>query len=220
MFDEQPDGDPHGECAAEIARLNQALGNLLARIHRDGGRPLDLRVVPLGWARKQDLLTYAPCWMAYTVKPAPENGHEPVALYSQDQLDAATERLRDALAWYADEALASPSTPAAPTVAPDSLQVTAQPVGEVVGTHKVGFAELATVAWEAGMPPLGTKLYTTPPPPADARGSEALRSALERVTHNFRLMLAGKPVRDARETLGEVDAAIAASQAAPQEPKP
>lgn len=22
MYDEQPDGDPHGECAAEIARLN------------------------------------------------------------------------------------------------------------------------------------------------------------------------------------------------------
>jgi hypothetical protein len=25
MFDEQPDGDPHGECAAEIARLTAAL---------------------------------------------------------------------------------------------------------------------------------------------------------------------------------------------------
>lgn len=24
-FDEQPDGDPHGECAAEIARLTEAL---------------------------------------------------------------------------------------------------------------------------------------------------------------------------------------------------
>ena len=23
MFDEQPDGDPHGECAAEIARLTE-----------------------------------------------------------------------------------------------------------------------------------------------------------------------------------------------------
>ena len=25
MFDEQPDGDPHGECAAEIERLRQLL---------------------------------------------------------------------------------------------------------------------------------------------------------------------------------------------------
>jgi hypothetical protein len=25
MFDEQPDGDPHGECAAEIHRLQAAL---------------------------------------------------------------------------------------------------------------------------------------------------------------------------------------------------
>lgn len=25
MFDEQPDGDPHGECAAEIERLSMAL---------------------------------------------------------------------------------------------------------------------------------------------------------------------------------------------------
>lgn len=25
MFDEQPDGDPHGECAAEIHRLQDAL---------------------------------------------------------------------------------------------------------------------------------------------------------------------------------------------------
>lgn len=26
MFDEQPDGDPHGECAAEIHRLHELLG--------------------------------------------------------------------------------------------------------------------------------------------------------------------------------------------------
>lgn len=25
-FDEEPDGDPHGECAAEIQRLTQLLG--------------------------------------------------------------------------------------------------------------------------------------------------------------------------------------------------
>lgn len=37
---------------------------------------------------------------------------------------------------------------------------------------------------------------------------EALRSALERVTANYRLTLAGKPVRDVTETLGEADAAL------------
>ena len=38
----------------------------------------------------------------------------------------------------------------------------------------------------------------------------ALRQALERVTANFRLMLAGKPVRDVSETLAECEAALAA----------
>lgn len=31
MFDEQPDGDPHGECAAEIHRLQEALRRLVDR---------------------------------------------------------------------------------------------------------------------------------------------------------------------------------------------
>lgn len=30
MFDEQPDGDPHGECAEEIARLNAELDKCVA----------------------------------------------------------------------------------------------------------------------------------------------------------------------------------------------
>lgn len=32
MFDEQPDGDPHGECAAEIHRLEQQVAAQQARI--------------------------------------------------------------------------------------------------------------------------------------------------------------------------------------------
>ena len=32
MFDEQPDGDPHGECAAEIQRLREALAYCRASI--------------------------------------------------------------------------------------------------------------------------------------------------------------------------------------------
>ena len=33
MFDEQPDGDPHGECAAEIARLSAELEKCAAALH-------------------------------------------------------------------------------------------------------------------------------------------------------------------------------------------
>lgn len=31
-FDEQPDGDPHGECAAEIARLNAEVARLKSEL--------------------------------------------------------------------------------------------------------------------------------------------------------------------------------------------
>jgi hypothetical protein len=44
----------------------------------------------------------------------------------------------------------------------------------------------------------------------EAMTDSALRQALERVTANFRLMLAGKPVRDVSETLAECEAALAA----------
>ena len=40
-FDEESDGDPHGECALEIHRLRAHLGNLLAVLHGDGGHYLD-----------------------------------------------------------------------------------------------------------------------------------------------------------------------------------
>ena len=46
MFDEEPDGDPHGECAAEIHRLqslNKKLADVLQAIINDG---LHCDVVP------------------------------------------------------------------------------------------------------------------------------------------------------------------------------
>ena len=43
----------------------------------------------------------------------------------------------------------------------------------------------------------------------------ALRSALERVTWCFRLLLSGKPVRDAAETLAEADAALSSRATEP-----
>jgi hypothetical protein len=50
---------------------------------------------PIAWARKQDLLQRDPCFMAYIDKPAAENGHEPVALHSQDQIEAAVAAERE-----------------------------------------------------------------------------------------------------------------------------
>ena len=36
MFDEQPDGDPHGECAAEIHNLRHLLGQCYAKLMKFG----------------------------------------------------------------------------------------------------------------------------------------------------------------------------------------
>ena len=36
MFDEQPDGDPHGECAAEIANLRHLLGQCYSKLMKFG----------------------------------------------------------------------------------------------------------------------------------------------------------------------------------------
>lgn len=33
-FDEEPDGDPHGECAAEIARLTELVSWAYSKLHR------------------------------------------------------------------------------------------------------------------------------------------------------------------------------------------
>lgn len=38
MFDEQPDGDPHGECAAEIHRLTKLLTKIAECTHGDPSR--------------------------------------------------------------------------------------------------------------------------------------------------------------------------------------
>jgi hypothetical protein len=41
---------------------------------------------PIGYAQQQPLLEYAPMTMLYAMKPAPENGFEAFALYSEDQV--------------------------------------------------------------------------------------------------------------------------------------
>lgn len=55
-----------------------------------------LTVRPVGWARRQDLLQRDPCFMAYEAKPHAENGYEPVALYTEDQLLHELQRLAQA----------------------------------------------------------------------------------------------------------------------------
>ena len=46
---------------------------------------------------------------------------------------------------------------------------------------------------------------------AENEALRPLREALSRVTHNFRLLVAGKPVRDVAETLAEADNALSES---------
>jgi hypothetical protein len=52
-----------------------------------------LTVAPVAWARRQDLLQRDACFMAYEAMPAAENGHEPMALYTEDQLLHELQRL-------------------------------------------------------------------------------------------------------------------------------
>lgn len=55
-------------------------------------------IAPVGYARAQDLLLYSEVWAGYSNKPADENGHPPVALYTQDQVDMLLTALRAQLA--------------------------------------------------------------------------------------------------------------------------
>lgn len=52
-------------------------------------------IAPIGYARAQDLLLYREVWAGYSNKPADENGHPPVALYTQDQVNAMLAALRE-----------------------------------------------------------------------------------------------------------------------------
>jgi hypothetical protein len=75
------------DLAIAIAREVDAV--LAARQAPDSRDAAAVLPPPIGYARKQDLLTYSPAWMAYSAKPAAENGHEAVALFSEDQVRAA-----------------------------------------------------------------------------------------------------------------------------------
>ena len=41
MFDEQPDGDPHGECAHEIRRLQEIVRWAYSKLHNQHFRSVD-----------------------------------------------------------------------------------------------------------------------------------------------------------------------------------
>jgi hypothetical protein len=61
---------------------------------------------------------------------------------------------------------------------PAPFPLAGEPVGEIVGTEKRGFALMTVVRWEPGFNrvAVGTKLYAAPPPAADAV-SEAMTDA-------------------------------------------
>jgi hypothetical protein len=77
----------HGELPGIV--ICETCRELAARQAPDSRDAAAVLPPPIGYARKQDLLTYSPAWMAYSAKPAAENGHEAVALFSEDQVRAA-----------------------------------------------------------------------------------------------------------------------------------
>lgn len=53
-----------------------------------------INVVPICWAREQDLLEHAPCNIKYSFPMAPVGASPYVALYTQEQLDTVVEYFR------------------------------------------------------------------------------------------------------------------------------
>ena len=65
MFDEQPDGDPHGECAAEIHNLRHLLGQCYAKLMKFGVENSD------PFLMDELKLTLMQCYDEPAVPPAP-----------------------------------------------------------------------------------------------------------------------------------------------------
>lgn len=65
MFDEQPDGDQHGECAAEIANLRHLLGQCYAKLMKFGVENSD------PFLMDEVKLTLMQCYDEPAVSPAP-----------------------------------------------------------------------------------------------------------------------------------------------------
>lgn len=65
MFDEQPDGDPHGECAAEIHNLRHLLGQCYAKLMKFGVENSD------PFLMDELKLTLMQCYDEPAVSPAP-----------------------------------------------------------------------------------------------------------------------------------------------------
>jgi hypothetical protein len=76
-----------------------------------------------------------------------------------------------------------------------------EPVGEIVGTEKRGFAMMTAVRWEPGfnrtMP--GTKLYAHPAPAQPAADAQALRDALTELRDRLAGHPAYQPLTEAEE---------------------
>jgi hypothetical protein len=103
-----------------------------------------------------------------------------------------------------------------------------EPAGEVVGLHKVGFAEMTTVAWSKVPPPIGTKLYTAPPLSAapavevlDAKRYRWLKDVSLRYSNRLQAVEVHEfisPIAYGPNIDEAIDAAIAATQQRSAEP--
>ena len=100
-----------------------------------------------------------------------------------------------------------------PPVSSDPLR---ELTDEQIDTAEKAYAAHAVPAWTSNRhrPALAAAIRATLTTIPSAT-EPALRSALERVTWCFRLLLSGKPVRDAAETLAEADAALSSRATEP-----
>jgi len=81
MFDEQPDGDPHGECAEEIANLRHLLGLCYAKMLKFGVENSD----PLLMDELKLELTKLMGPSAIGAQPPPEDYDEEWLMMQEDE---------------------------------------------------------------------------------------------------------------------------------------
>lgn len=70
-----------------------------------------------------------------------------------------------------------------------ALEQLAQPKGEAVGVVAIYDSPGFDVEWTNGIPPHGTKLYTTPPAIVPQSEHDALRSRLEQVLRDYNIKI-------------------------------
>jgi hypothetical protein len=121
---------------------------------------------PIGYAQKQPLLAYSQFWIGYSVKPESENGYEPVALYSEDQVRVLLATLSTAAPQPSGAVQSWKFVPVTPTDAMREAAAKADDDGFEAGrSHGASGMEIYT-----------TMLAAAPQPPA----SSVLKPATEK----------------------------------------